>query len=361
MFLHEHKEQLTPFPADPNKFEINKWMSVNGLPVPEIYPTAESVQEAIDRGEGVLARGYLIDHGVGKNGRRFCADELLIDVLPTEIVDPWISCQETFDRLSQEGNSLLQNPDFQTYCRECGIDPADLGVGYFFQKKIRDAFPVKILTADFIPPGISWELIDGITGEKHGSFFGLSGDYEAVIQDSILELHTRCREKLQPAACHDRWHLEMVGNLNEDKNGVLQPEEIQVVQARRIPLPVSSFKIVADLTDLAHLAGSEYKIVDMTDLSKEHSFDLSFYNLKVLILKTGINPERLNIGNCYGDLQAIVYCLQSWVSDRLLSHEQYRLIALLGAKNASLYLYPCPSEEVVENVAYEVTDYLRQN
>lgn len=57
----EFEREIIPFPVDPNKLKINKWMFAMGLPVPEIYNTPEEVEAALDQYIPVLARGYLID------------------------------------------------------------------------------------------------------------------------------------------------------------------------------------------------------------------------------------------------------------------------------------------------------------
>ena len=341
----ERKEALTPFPSDPNKFEINKWMFANGLPVPEIYPDVVEAQKALESGVDVLARGYLIDKGVGKNGRQFCADELLIDVLPTENV--YEDCGETFDRLMQKGSDILHDSDFRTYCQECGIDPQDLQVGYFLQRDEGEEKPVRVWTADFIPGVISVEGING--DETFGNFFASHEDSRISsnwvlekLKEPALELHRLAQEKLTKGCSYDRWQLEMIARLNDEDDEQSTIADLSLVQARRIPFADSGFKIIEKPEDLLNVVqkvkpGTVVKNVDIKELKNK----IDFSGIGPYLLVLGGSPYsfgNVNMGIKYGELQGVFYGFDWRISCKLLSHEHYRMLALCGAKNCPFYL-----------------------
>ena len=237
----EAKEVFVPFPIDPNKYEINKWMAQAGLPVPRIFPSAEEAQEALKSGIQIMARGYLVDNRVSRE-RPYCADELLIDVLQTECFD--IETVSYFKkeiiRLTEEGNSLLTSPGLITYCHEVGINPADLRAKYFFQERIippNKEFPISVLTGNFTLDNISVEVQQ--SGHQYGNFFysehGMqSGNQKWDISARAgFELHCQAQPLLEAANGYKFWHMEMVPNFNDNTSDEI--EQIFLVQARRIP------------------------------------------------------------------------------------------------------------------------------
>lgn len=142
-----------------------------------------------------------------------------------------------------------QKPELAVYCGELGIDPLDLEIRYFFQRKITTIQPytkkINLFTANLFPPYIATE--GEMNDVRFGNFFGMknkmatTGEWWAdESTDSALLLHQQAELLLSSASPGYKWHLEMALIADGKERKTRDP---YLVQARRIPIKDNFFII----------------------------------------------------------------------------------------------------------------------